>query len=88
MSKKAFTTVSGPRQKIKDLSPPLKVREQWIDNRRYIVCYNEEQARKDAADNPRTRVPQLPCPCRAKRARGLVWMNAASAMSGQPYEKI
>jgi len=48
-SEEAFTTVSGPRQKTKDPSP-LKVQEQWIDNRRYIVCYNEEQARKDAAD--------------------------------------
>ena len=29
---------------------PLKVKEVMIDNRRYIVCLNDRQARKDAAD--------------------------------------
>jgi transposase len=29
---------------------PLKVKEVLVDNRRYIVCLNEKQARKDAAD--------------------------------------
>ena len=29
---------------------PLKVKEVKIDDRRYIVCLNERQARKDAAD--------------------------------------
>lgn len=29
---------------------PLKVQEVWVDNRRYIVCLNPKQARKDAAD--------------------------------------
>jgi ATP adenylyltransferase/5',5'''-P-1,P-4-tetraphosphate phosphorylase II len=29
---------------------PLKVKEVMVDNRRYIVCLNEKQARKDAAD--------------------------------------
>lgn len=29
---------------------PLKVKEVNVDNRRYIVCLNERQARKDAAD--------------------------------------
>ena len=29
---------------------PLKVQEVWVDNRRYIVCVNSKQARKDAAD--------------------------------------
>ena len=48
-SKDAFTTVTGTRIKASDPSP-LKVREQWIEDRRYIICYNEEQARKDAAD--------------------------------------
>ncbi len=35
--------------KSKDPSP-LKVKEVMIDNRRYLVCLNERQARKDAAD--------------------------------------
>jgi transposase len=48
-SEDAFTTVTGKRLKTTDPSP-LKVREQWIENHRYIVCYNEEQAKKDAAD--------------------------------------
>ena len=29
---------------------PLKVKEVWVDDRRYIVCLNEKQAEKDAAD--------------------------------------
>ena len=45
----AFTTVTGKRLKATDPSP-LRVREQWIGDHRYIVCHNEEQARKDAAD--------------------------------------
>ena len=48
-SKDTFTTVTGKRLKTTDPSP-LKVREQWIENHRYIVCYNEDQAKKDAAD--------------------------------------
>jgi hypothetical protein len=36
------------RRRVK--SPPLSVKEVWVDDRRYIVCFNEEQARKDAAD--------------------------------------
>ena len=29
---------------------PLKVKEVWVDERRYVVCLNEDEARKDAAD--------------------------------------
>lgn len=29
---------------------PLKVKEAWVDDRRYIVCLNEKQARKDEQD--------------------------------------
>ena len=29
---------------------PLKVKEVIVDDRRYIVCLNTKQARKDAAD--------------------------------------
>jgi transposase len=35
--------------RVKDPSP-LKVKEVWVENRRYIVCVNPKQARKDAAD--------------------------------------
>jgi transposase len=31
-------------------SSPLEVKEVWHDNTRYIVCYNDKQARKDVAD--------------------------------------
>lgn len=43
-----FTPVYGPRQKSTDLAP-LAVKEVRIAERRYIVCHNEEQARKDRA---------------------------------------
>ncbi|HMB04714.1 MAG TPA: IS1634 family transposase [Isosphaeraceae bacterium] len=41
--------VRPPRVKSDDPSP-LKVKEVWVDDRRYIVCLNEDEARKDAAD--------------------------------------
>lgn len=45
----AFTQVYGP--KIRSQNPaPLQVKEVRIEDRRYIVCYNEDQARKDRAD--------------------------------------
>ena len=48
--KKRFQVVH-PRRKSKKKQPsPLKVKDVWIEDRRYVVCMNEEQARKDAAD--------------------------------------
>ncbi len=41
--------VTPAKKKSSDPSP-LSVREQWVGGKRYIVCYNEDQARKDAAD--------------------------------------
>lgn len=37
----------GPHRK--DPSP-LKVKEVWVEEHRYVVCLNEDEARKDAAD--------------------------------------
>jgi len=47
--KKPFKTVYGPRKRSKDPAP-LKVKEVMVGETRYIVCHNEEQARKDEAD--------------------------------------
>jgi hypothetical protein len=44
-----YEEVTPERQLSKDPSP-LKVKEVKIDDRRYIVCLNEEQRRKDEAD--------------------------------------
>jgi len=44
-----YEEVTPERQTSKDPSP-LKVKEVLIDDRRYVVCLNEEQRRKDAAD--------------------------------------
>ena len=44
-----FKTVHPAKKKSKDPSP-LKVKEVWVEDRRYVVCQNEAQARKDAAD--------------------------------------
>jgi len=44
-----YQEVYGPRAHSKDPSP-LKVKEVRMADRRYIVCCNEEQARKDRAD--------------------------------------
>lgn len=44
-----YDEVTPGRKASKDPSP-LKVKEVLVDDRRYIVCLNEEQRRKDAAD--------------------------------------
>ena len=44
-----YRVVHPPRIKSDDPSP-LKVKEVWVDERRYVVCWNEDEARKDAAD--------------------------------------
>lgn len=44
-----YQVVRGPRQKKKDPAP-LQVKEVWVGERRYIVCYNEEQAQQDQED--------------------------------------
>jgi transposase len=50
--RKGFTVVHGERKSAKDPSP-LEVKEVLVGERRYVVCYNPEQARKDAADRSR-----------------------------------
>jgi len=44
-----YRIVTPPRSKKKDPSP-LKVKEVRVDGRRYVVCHNEDQARKDRED--------------------------------------
>jgi transposase len=44
-----YQTVHPPRRRSKDPSP-LKVKEVVVEGRRYVVCLNEEEARKDAHD--------------------------------------
>jgi transposase len=44
-----YREVRGPREKSTAPSP-LKVKEIRVEDRRYVVCLNEEQARKDRAD--------------------------------------
>jgi hypothetical protein len=44
-----YQEIEPERQRAKDPSP-LKVKEVWLGERRYVVCLNEEQRRKDAAD--------------------------------------
>ena len=44
-----YKVVHPGRTRKKDPSP-LKVKEAMIEDRRYVVCHNEEQAKKDRAD--------------------------------------
>jgi hypothetical protein len=44
-----YRVVHPPRAKSDDPSP-LKVKEVWVEDHRYVVCLNEDEARKDAAD--------------------------------------
>ena len=47
--REGFLEVVGERTKTKDPSP-LQVKEVVVGTHRYILCYNPEQARKDAFD--------------------------------------
>ncbi len=47
--RRPYQEIIPERKRAKDLSP-LKVKEVCVEGRRYIVCLNEEQRRKDAAD--------------------------------------
>jgi transposase len=44
-----YHRVYGPRQKRHDPAP-LKVKEVWVEERRYVVCVNEEEAVHDRAE--------------------------------------
>jgi len=44
-----YQEVFGPRKTSKDPAP-LKVKEVLVKDRRYVICHNEDQARKDRAD--------------------------------------
>lgn len=44
-----YHEVFGPRRHSKDPAP-LRVKEVWVGERRYLVCHNEAQARKDRRD--------------------------------------
>lgn len=48
-SRRAWLEIQPERKSPKDPSP-LKIREVHVDGRRYVVCLNEEQRRKDAHD--------------------------------------
>ena len=42
--------VVHPKSPHHDDPTPLKVKEVWVDERRYVVCVNEDEAKKDRAD--------------------------------------
>jgi hypothetical protein len=44
-----YREVFGPRKTSKDPAP-LAVKEVRVQDRRYVICHNEDQARKDRAD--------------------------------------
>jgi transposase len=48
-SRKQWLEIVPERSNAKDLAP-LKIKEVWVENRRYVVCLNEEERRKDAHD--------------------------------------
>jgi hypothetical protein len=50
LSRAGRSRVVHPKRVESDDPSPLKVKEVWVDERRYVVCLNEDEARKDAAD--------------------------------------
>ncbi len=47
-NRKRFRVVHEPRQKSTDPAP-LKVKDVWVEERRYVVCVNEEEVQHDRA---------------------------------------
>lgn len=45
----SFKEVHGPRESAED-PEPLQVKDVQVEDRRYVVCFNPERARKDRAD--------------------------------------
>ena len=41
---------SAPNVEERRCPSPLDVKEVWVGDRRYVVCRNQDEARKDAAD--------------------------------------
>jgi transposase len=50
LSRAGRDRVVHPKRARGDDPSPLKVKEVWVEGRRYVVCLNEDEARKDAAD--------------------------------------
>jgi len=48
-SRKQWLEIVPERNNAKDPAP-LKIKEVWVENRRYVVCLNEEERRKDVHD--------------------------------------
>jgi hypothetical protein len=42
--------VVGRAGRYQEVAENLKVKEVWVEDRRYIVCYNPQEAAKDAAE--------------------------------------
>ena len=42
--------VVHPKSEFSEDPSPLDVKEVWVGDHRYIVCRNQDEARKDAAD--------------------------------------
>jgi transposase len=68
-----YQQVEPERAKATDASP-LKVKEVFVEDRRYVICKNEEQARKDALDRE-----QLVEGLRESSAKGLAPSSATRA---------
>ena len=71
-----YREVNGPRTKSKDPSP-LKVKQVLVEARRYIVCHNEEQARKDHADREAI----------VEKLRGQLKQGSKSLVGNKGYRK-
>jgi len=48
--KEVSEKVLGRAGRYREVAPNLHVKEVWVDERRYVVCFNPEEAAKDAAD--------------------------------------
>ena len=62
--KRRFQVVHGPRQKSTDPAP-LRVKEVWLQDRRYVVCINPEQV-----DHDRSKRQQIVAALREQLRRG------------------
>lgn len=71
--------VLGRAGRYQDVSENLQVKEVWIEDRRYVICFNPDEAKKDAADREK-----LVAKLRDKLKNG----NAKALLNNRGYRRF
>jgi hypothetical protein len=71
--------VLGRAGRYQDVNENLQVKEVWVEDRRYVICFNPDEAKKDAADRE-----QLVAKLRDKLKGG----NAKTLLNNRGYRRF